>query len=215
MCCCFLEVANISTGYTAYIQDGTIKTGKEFLRLCSRNFEIFADMRDDPLLNPVPTNFKPNPYYKNNLDRLIKERDRFRSMDFREIRQQMIDFHFKNIKASIDVLDRYIAEDEKYLKIKEEVERWVPPTSEYESIKRFALQQIDTSMNTTLREYCGVDLHRKLDVSDKAVRQYIHETDKYYNDAIETAYQRWQENIKATENKNLWMKQFIESLENI
>ena len=35
------------TGYTAYIEDGNITTGKEFLKLCLREFGIAVDMRDE------------------------------------------------------------------------------------------------------------------------------------------------------------------------
>lgn len=34
------------TGYTAFIEDGTVTTGKEFLLLCSRAFGIALDIRD-------------------------------------------------------------------------------------------------------------------------------------------------------------------------
>ena len=43
------------TGYTSYIQDGDITTGKDFLKLCLRNFGVAINMRDEPLSKPVPT----------------------------------------------------------------------------------------------------------------------------------------------------------------
>ena len=36
----FEEVRKVPTGYTAYIKDGDITTGKDFLKLCLRNFGI-------------------------------------------------------------------------------------------------------------------------------------------------------------------------------
>ena len=41
------------TGYTAYIEDGDITTGKDFLKLCTRAFGVAIDQKDDPL--SVPT----------------------------------------------------------------------------------------------------------------------------------------------------------------
>ena len=52
------------TGYTAYIEDGDITTGKEFLKLCTRAFGIAIDLKDEPLSVPTPTHFEPNTYYK-------------------------------------------------------------------------------------------------------------------------------------------------------
>lgn len=50
------------TGYTAFIEDGDITTGREFLLLCSRNFGVAIDVRDEPLSVPTPTKFEPDPY---------------------------------------------------------------------------------------------------------------------------------------------------------
>lgn len=33
------------TGYTAFIEDGDITTGREFLLLCSRNFGVAIDIQ--------------------------------------------------------------------------------------------------------------------------------------------------------------------------
>ena len=48
------------TGYTCYIEDGDIKTGKDFLMLCTRAFGIALDVRDEPLSVPTPTKFYPS-----------------------------------------------------------------------------------------------------------------------------------------------------------
>ena len=34
------------TGYTAYIEDGDITTGKEFLKLCTRAFGVAIDQKE-------------------------------------------------------------------------------------------------------------------------------------------------------------------------
>ena len=52
------------TGYTAYIEDGDITTGKEFLKLCTRAFGIAIDLKDEPLSVPTKTHYEPSPYYK-------------------------------------------------------------------------------------------------------------------------------------------------------
>ena len=53
------------TGYTAYIEDGSITTGKEFLKLCSRAFGVAIDIKDEPLSVPTPVYVEPSSYYKN------------------------------------------------------------------------------------------------------------------------------------------------------
>ena len=57
------------TGYTAGIEDGTITTGKDFLKLCTRAFGIAMDLRDEPLSVPTPAKFEPDTYYRDRVDR--------------------------------------------------------------------------------------------------------------------------------------------------
>ena len=42
-------------GFYISRKDGDITTGKDFLRLCLRNFGVAINMRDEPLSKPVPT----------------------------------------------------------------------------------------------------------------------------------------------------------------
>ena len=60
------------TGYTAYIKDGEITTGKEFLKLCTRAFEIAIDLKDEPLSVHTKTHYDPEPYYKENYEKIEK-----------------------------------------------------------------------------------------------------------------------------------------------
>lgn len=46
------------------------------------------------------------------------------------------------------------------MKVRDEIEKWIPPTSEHENVKKFALNQIDISLNTDMREYCNKELKK-------------------------------------------------------
>lgn len=203
------------TGYTAFIQDGDITTGKDFLRLCLRNFGMAINMRDEPLSKPVLTQFEPNPYYKKDYEETVEIRNKYRKMTFEEAKKELIEKHKKDIESARKSLDKYIAEDERYMKVRDEIEKWIPPTSEHENIKKFALNQIDISLNTDIREYCNKELSKNLDVSDEEVYSYMNDINEFYENDVARAYKRWQEELKRTADKNMWMKQFLDSLENI
>ena len=203
------------TGYTAFIQDGDITTGKDFLKLCLRNFGIAINMRDEPLSKPVPTQFEPDPYYKNDYEKTVETRNKYRQMTFEEAKKELIDKHKKDIESAKKSLDEFIAEDERYMKVRDEIEKWIPPTSEHENVKKFALNQIDISLNTDMREYCNKELNKDLDISDEAVHLYMNEINEFYENSVARAYKDWQEELKRTADKNMWMKQFLDSLENI
>ena len=205
----------MSTGYTAYIKDENITTGKEFLKLCTRAFGIAIDLKDEPLSVPTKTHYEPSPYYKDNYEKTVKVRDKMRQLTFEEAKQQIIDKYNEDIASAKKILEKYKAEDKKYLKVRNEVESWIPPTSEHEELKKFALNQIDISMNTDYYKYYEDELSKELDTSDDAVWKYINDINEFYEEDTERAYQRWQEELKRVTDKNKWMKQFLDSLENI
>lgn len=203
------------TGYTVYIKNRDITTGKEFLKLCTRNFGIAIDIRDESLSVPTPTHFEPNSYYKKAYDKAVEVRNKYRKMTFDEAKQKMIENYNERIASSKEYLKDCKSEDEKYKKVRDEVAKWNPPTSEHEGLKKFALEQIDMSMNTSYCKYLEDDINRQLDVSDEAVFAYMNEINEQCEKDVERAYRRWQEDLKRADEKNMWMQQFLDSLENI
>ena len=102
----------------------------------------------------------------------------------------------------------------KYLKVREEVEKWIPPTPEHENLKKFCLEQIDMSLNTALYEWCEKDINKELDTSDDTIKKCIDILRDNADKQVKRRYEKWQEELKRVEEKNLWMKQFLNSLEN-
>ena len=136
-------------------------------------------------------------------------------MTFEEAKEDMIS-KFKNNKASAEkILEEYKDENEKYLKVREEVEKWIPPTPEHENLKKFCLEQIDMSLNTDLYEWYKEEINKELDISDDAIRKYIDVLKDQEDKEVNRAYEKYQAELKRVEEKNLWMKQFLDSLENM
>ena len=77
------------TGYTAFIEDGEITTGKEFLLLCSRAFGVDVDVKEEPLSVPTPMKFEPKTYHKERLDKALKELNKIVDMTFEEVYEEM------------------------------------------------------------------------------------------------------------------------------
>lgn len=203
------------TGYTSYIKDGKITTGKEFLKLCTRAFGIAIDLKDKSLDVPTPEYFKPDPYYENRYKESLKSRDKIYHMTFEEAKEDMISKFNSNKESAERCLRDYKNEDEKYLKVRKEVEKWIPPTPEHENLKKFCLEQIDMSLNTSLYKWCEDDINKKLDTSDDAVKNYIADLKDSENKKVKRAYEHWQAELKRMDERNQWMKQFLNSLENI
>lgn len=204
----------MSTGYTAHIEDGEITTGKDFLKLCTRAFGIAINVKDEPLSTPTPSSFEPSPFYKENYDRALKKLEEVNKMTFDEAKVQMKADYEKRISDYKRYAERETSMNEKYAKVRKEVEEWIPPTEEHEGLKKFALEQIDMSM--TKQKYIDEYLEKskeEFDDSDEAVQNYINDIVDYYQRNIERSYKSWQEELERTRSKNEWMTKFLESLE--
>ena len=203
------------TGYTAYIKDGKITSGKEFLKLCTRAFGIAVDLKDESLDVPTPNHFEPHPYYEKAYKDSLVSREKAYSMTLEEVKEDIISKYNDNKGRAEKILEKYKDEDKKYLKVREEVEKWIPPTSEHENLKKFCLEQIDMSLNTSLYEWYEKDINKELDTSDDTIKKYIDILRDNADEKLKRAYKNWQEELRRVEEKNLWMKQFLDSLEDI
>lgn len=201
------------TGYTAGIEDGEITTGKDFLKLCTRAFGIAMDLRDEPLSVHTPTKFEPNTYYKDRYEEAKEELEKCRKMSFEEAKTKMIKSHAGRVKMYRSIAERYIENNNKYAKVRAEVEAWIPPTPEHYNLKKFALGQIDMCIEK--QEYideCLQKANEKLDDSDKAVEEFIsHEFESCYR-GLKRAKENWKEEQARAASKNAWMENFLNSL---
>lgn len=203
------------TGYTSYIKDGKITSGKEFLKLCTRAFGIAVDLKDESLDVPTPNHFEPHPYYEKAYKDSLVSREKAYSMTLEEVKEDIISKYNDNKSMAEKILEKYKDEDKKYLKVRKEVEKWIPPTPEHENLKKFCLEQIDMSLNISLYEWCEEDINKELDTSDDTVRKYIDNLKDYADEKLKRAYKNWQEELRRVEEKNLWMKQFLDSLDDM
>lgn len=205
------------TDYTAFIENGTITNGADFLKLCTRNFGIASDLRDEPLSVPTPTHFEVDLYYKQQYEKAVRGYNEIQLRTSEEAKQDIIEVYKRKAESYRKYYKKCVENNKKYLKIKEEILKWIPPTTDHEEIKKFALDQInycivsDRDMQSYKR---SADMDNAgLFWTDEEVQNYLEENKQDFKDSVENAYKRWQEAIKDAEMKNLWMKQFLDSLE--
>ena len=134
-------------------------------------------------------------------------------MTLEAVKEDIISKYNDNKGRAEKILEEYKDEDKKYLKVREEVEKWIPPTPEHENLKKFCLEQIDMSLNTALYEWYEKDINKELDTSDDTIKKYIDILRDNADEKLKRAYKKYQEELKRVEEKNLWMKQFLDSLE--
>ena len=84
------------------------------------------------------------------------------------------------------------------------------------------IPEICQEENKNGRRYRNIPLYTKeemenaiIDDSEENIINYLHDMQETCENEVVRSYKKWQENIKETEEKNLWMKQFLDSLETI
>lgn len=135
------------TGYTNFIQNGKVTTATDFLKLCLRNFGILMHLRDESLSPDIPREIQKDDYHVKSLATAKEKLAKYNAMSSKEWEEKLAE----TLKSEEEHLEAYEKESkdftDKLNAIKTEVLAW-PCGKEYESVKKFALDQIEISMPT-------------------------------------------------------------------
>ena len=139
------------TGYTQQIIDGTVKTPREFLHLCLRNFGICISMRDEPL-NPqgdyteyIKKYYQDTMgYYTKALENAKKEYARISNLSDDDLYEMYVKKFTDNRNYYQKRTDEAKKQNAKYQSFYDAIKNW-DCSEEFNNIKKFALDQIDDS----------------------------------------------------------------------
>ena len=140
------------TSYTSFIENGKVKSAKQFLHLCLRAFGVCTDMRDSSLevkddytkdiLNGSQQDID---YHKELLERAEQRLSEIKSLSEEELRVRYI----KETKKRIEDIQRCQTHEFSkygdYLRIRKSIRDW-DCDPEFQKVKVFALDQIDISI---------------------------------------------------------------------
>ena len=139
------------TGYTQSIIDGTVKTPKEFLHLCLRNFGVCASMRDEPFNLQGDYTEYIKKFYQDSIFHHTKVLD-YAKREYKRINNLSDDDLYEMyVKKFSDNRDYYQKrtdvtkkQNAKYQSFYDAIKNW-DCSEEFSNIKKFALDQIDIS----------------------------------------------------------------------
>lgn len=165
---------------------------------------------------PTKTKFEPSPYYADAYNSACDALRDAKSISFDEAKLRLKSKHHKKVEDCKKCAEKYSDLRNKYLKVRQEIEKWMPPTSEHEGIKKFALEQIDMCIPCVESINKFIDKSKEpLDLSDESITKFIEDNIaqckrdvEYYKKSMDAEYERVQE-------KQDWMDKFLTSLENI
>ena len=140
------------TGYTQQIIDGTVKTPKEFLHLCLRNFGVCISMRDVPF-NESQVDYTEYikryyqdsiGYYAKALENAKKEYDRISNLSDDDLYEMYVKKFSDNRDYYQERTDKIKKQNAEYQSFYDAITNW-DCSEEFSNIKKFALDQIDIS----------------------------------------------------------------------
>lgn len=205
------------TGYTIFIENGKATTGADFLKICIRNFGCCIGQREDPLSASLITDIKPDTYYKSQYEYYLNKLESFRKKSMEEIKEELRAKGEKELNEKKKYLSDQQMLRNKYLAIRNDVERWVPPTPDHQGIKDFALEQIDMCIPTNeyldkLEKQIQSLENQNTDITDDMASDYIIDELSFYGKELKDYSKRMNEAEEIAANHTKFIKDFLSSL---
>lgn len=194
------------TGYTSCIEKGV--TFEQFAMQCARACSALISMRDDGLETPIPDKIEPNPFYKEQVLEKEKKLEEIIVMTLAQSSVKANEQYDKELIAHHEAIKNHDELRLKYQAMIEQVQNWQPPTKDHEPLKKFMLEQLQSSMDSDCdNSYYLKNVPVKLSASewhDRAI--YRAETDLQY-------YQtKYNEEVKQCEESTKWLRDLRHSL---
>ena len=174
------------TGYTQQIINGTVKTPKEFLHLCLRNFGVCISMRDMPFnLQGDYTEYIKKfyqdsmSYHAKALENAKTEYDRIINLSDDELYEMYVNKFTDNRDYYQKRTDEAKKLNAQYQSLCDAIKSW-DCSEEFINIKNFALSQIDISKED--EDYYTDELSKEMLTKEEFISN---EKSKYKEDFLE------------------------------
>ena len=177
------------TGYTQQIIDGTVKTPKEFLHLCLRNFGVCISMRDVPFDTPqVDYTEYIKKYYQDTmgyhakaLENAKAEYERVINLSDDDFYEMYVERFSHNREYYQERTDKTKKQNAQYQSFYDAIKNW-DCSEEFSNIKKFALDQIDISKEA--EDYYADELSKEMLTKDEFISNG---KSKYEEDLLKNA----------------------------
>ena len=192
------------SAYTCFIEDGTIVNGREFVKLCTRNFGVETKISDNT--NKVDilgnANNEPNGYFKRRLKEEQEILEKLKAMTPKEIEAEYNRIYNEEMETRKQAYDQAVELDAKYSKVLGDILKW-RPDEKYEELRTFAINQIRESAPDmdSYREYLNL---KKVDPiewyaevlrdTEDNIAKYIKRVERLEKE--EKNYQEWYDGLK-------------------
>jgi hypothetical protein len=192
------------TGYTHSISEGI--SFEKFTLNCAKAFGALISIRDEPSDAPIPTEIKPSDYNLKALKKAQADLKKYESMKLSEAKllcQKQYDDELKRIQES-ELKNAKLKTD--YELMLSKVKKWIPPTPEHEGLKKFMIEQIETSIQWD----CG---HERSKPKKQSPEQWLFAKKKQAINDIDYHTKGHNEEVQRCAERTKWIQDLIKSLD--
>ena len=143
----------MSTGYTAVIGEKEDVSFREFALKCSRAFGALVEMRDEPMDAPIPSEFKPSSYHKDEFAKACKAFYGSMGMRNDEAERLANKDYVSQLESHAEYVEKNRALSVKYGGMLAKVAKWQSPSSDHDNYRDFMISQSEES----LQHDCGYE----------------------------------------------------------
>ena len=133
------------TGFTCQLLDGRVKTATDFLKLCLRNFCIMYRFRDEKLTPDIPKEIPKDKYHAEELGKSVAKLNELRELSDAEWSDRLTKAIAKAKADAEESEKERVAAIETLTPFRDAIAKW-DCDEEYQSVKAFALSQIDQTI---------------------------------------------------------------------
>ena len=201
----------MATGYTSSIEKGI--SFKDFTMQCARAFGALIEMRDEPMDKEAPEKFEPSTYHSEALEKSENKLVELQNMNYIDICDAAELEYEESIERELKWSKERNELKQKYNDMLFNVENWQPPTPDHNDLKRFMIEQIESSIKFDCHNHKS-DI-KKLDIKKLSGDEWM---EKEVNSAIRNIKYHSEGHIKEIERikrRNKWVKDLRESLSNV
>ncbi len=197
------NLKDMPTGYTAGILEG--ETFEQYALQCAKAFGALVMMRDEPSDAPIPDQFEPSPYYKEQLEKAKKEFARLNDLTKKGWEKEWNEQYELTIKSNESYRRKNNEDRAKYEAMLVKAKSYKAPTPDHQNYANFLVSQIEESIKFD----CG---YKYPDPIKLPLDIFISESLKKAQDNIIYYNKSYCEELDRIESRNNWIKELKKSL---
>lgn len=191
------------SGYTAGVQDGSIKTFEEYALGCARAFGACITLRDEPQGAEIPE-FAVDDFYTRRLSDANNELASFKAMTDGQLRAVCEKEWEEEVRAASAKAEKKREEENRYRSMLDQARKYRPPTKDHAEFAKFMVDQLEESIRFDCYE---VGFPEKLSFEEWRIQR---SADLSKN--VRNAQQSLLEEVARVKSRNEWVNAVKESL---